>query len=250
MNGRLGWVVVLTLSGWAVRPLDLPAQTPEIPDPVKSGRELAERLRKAGPAKSASFDGLMSIVRTGKTNTVPIASRIVVTETNWYIRYVAGTGSSAEVLTVERSSSKPNQYYSSDPTTNTAAKQLSTAELFQPFANSDFWRIDLGQEFFFWPEQRQIKNQMRRGRACRVLESRNPKALPGTYGRVVSWIDVETDGILKAEAYDERDRLVKEFLVVSFRKVEGQYHLEEMAIRNQSNQKTGEETRIRFDLSR
>jgi hypothetical protein len=247
MNGRLAWMIVLALSIWAALPFPLPAQTPEIPDPAKSGRELADRLRKAGPAKSASFDGLMLIIRPGKTNTLPIASRILVTETNWYIRYVAGIGSSAEVLTVERSSSKPNQYYSGDPSTNSAAKLLSAAELFQPFAGSDFWRIDLGQEFFFWPEQRQIKNQMRRGRACRVLESRNPKALPGTYGRVVSWIDVETDGILKAEAYDERDRLLKEFLVVSFRKVEGQYHLEEMVIRNQ---KTGEETRIRFDLSR
>ena len=247
MNGRHAWAGLLALSLWGTQPLHLTAQTPEIPDPLKSGRELAERLRKAGPAKSARFDGTMIMVRPANTNTLPISSRIVVTETNWYILYVAGTGSAAEVLTVERSGSGPNQYYSGDPTTNSAAKRLSPAELFQPFARSDFWRIDLGQEFFFWPEQRQIKNQMRRGRACRVLESKNPHAIRGTYARVLAWIDVETDGILKAEAYDERDRLLKEFLVVSFRKVEGQYHLEEMAIRNH---KTGEETRIRFDLSR
>jgi len=247
MNRRVAWVFLLAAGAGVLGLSKLASQTPEIPDPVKSGRELAERLRKAGPAKSASFDGLMLIVRPGKTNTIPIASRILVTESNWHVRYIAGPGLAGDVLTVVRSSSKPNEYYSTDPTTNSAAKPLSATELFQPFAGSDFWRIDLGQEFFFWPEQRQIKNQMRRGRACRVLESRNPKALPGTYGRVVSWIDVETDGILKAEAYDNRDRLLKEFLVVSFRKVDGQYQLEEMAIRNQ---KAGEETRILFDLSR
>jgi hypothetical protein len=222
-------------------------QTPEIPDPIKAGRELAERLRKAGPAKSVSFDGLMILIRPGSTNTFPIASTIAVTETNWRIRYVAGTKPSGDTLVVVRSSSAPNTYYSADPTTNATLKPLAQADLFQPFAGSDFWRIDLGQDFFFWPQQRQIKNQMRRGRACRVLESRNPKAAPGSYARVVSWIDVETDGILKAEAYDHRDQLLKEFLVVSFRKVEGQYHLEEMAIRSQ---KPGEETRIRFDLDR
>jgi len=223
------------------------AQTPGIPDPVRSGREIAERLRNAGPSKSISFNGTMTIIRPGKTNTIEISSRITVTETNWEIRYTAGSKGVEDILTVVRTPSKANVYYTGDRATNGATRPLTPAELFQPFAGSDFWRIDLGQDFFFWPEQRQIANQMRRGRACRVLESRNPKAEPGTYGRVVSWIDVETDGLLKAEAFDDHNRLLKEFIIVSFRKIEGQYHLEEISIRGA---RTGEETRIRFDLSR
>lgn len=223
------------------------APTPAIPDPVKAGQEIAARLRKAGPEKSSSFDGWMTITRPDRTNTLPIRSRIQVGATNWHVRYTAGTNPVVEALTIVHPPGQPNLHYTSTPTNATVETSVSGAELFRPFAGSDFWRIDLGLDFLSWPQQRQIAHQMRRGRACRVLESRNPNPAPGTYSRVVSWVDVESDGILKAEAYDVQNTLMKEFLVGSFRKVDGQYELEEMTIRLPHPK---QETQIRFDLEK
>ncbi len=113
-----------------------------------------------------------------------------------------------------------------------------------PFAGSDFWLGDLGLEFFHWPEQKILKHEMRRGRSCQVLESTNPNPSPNGYSRVVSWIDNETLGIVQAEAYDAKGKLLKEFYPKSFKKVNGQWELQEMEIRNDQ---TGSRTRLEFN---
>jgi hypothetical protein len=114
-----------------------------------------------------------------------------------------------------------------------------------PFANSDFWLADLGLEFFHWPEQRLLKSEMRSGRSCRVLESLNPAPAPGAYARVVSWIDNETSGIVHAEAYDLKNKRLKEFDPKEFKKIKGQWQLQEMRI---ENNQTGSRTWIEFNL--
>ena len=65
--------------------------------------------------------------------------------------------------------------------------------------------------------------------------------------RVKSWIDKETGGVLIAEAYDEKNRLLKEFNLSgsSFKKVNGRWHLEEMKIRNV---RENSQTVLKFDL--
>jgi hypothetical protein len=116
-----------------------------------------------------------------------------------------------------------------------------------PFAGSDFWAEDLGLEFFHWPEQKILKHEMRRGRACKVLESTNPNPSTNSYSRVVSWIDNESGGIVQAEGYDFKNKLLKEFAPKSFKKVNGQWQLQEMEIRNVQ---TGSRTRLEFDLEK
>ena len=94
---------------------------------------------------------------------------------------------------------------------------------------------------------------MRRGRACKVLESTNPDLSstnpfpPIGYSRVVSWIDNESGGIVQAEAYDLNNKLLKEFAPKSFKKVNGQWELQEMEIRNVQ---AGSRTRLEFDLKK
>ena len=39
---------------------------------------------------------------------------------------------------------------------------------------------------------------------------------PGSYARVLSWIDFETSGIILAEAYDQNGKLLKEFSIQDF----------------------------------
>ena len=113
-----------------------------------------------------------------------------------------------------------------------------------PFLGSDFWAVDLGLEFFHWPEQKILKHEMRRGRACQMLESTNPSPTTNGYARVVSWIDNESSGIVHAEAYDVTGKVRKEFDPKSFKKVNGQWQLQEMEIRNDQ---TGSRTRLEFD---
>lgn len=128
-------------------------------------------------------------------------------------------------------------------TTQTRAFNGDEAAL--PFAQSDFWLTDLGLEFLRWPRQRVVKTEMRKGRKCRVLESVNPKPRAGNYARVLSWVDIEHRGLLRAEAFGLDGRLLKEFSIGSFKKVEGSWQLKHMEIRNEQ---TDSRTRLEFDL--
>ena len=124
---------------------------------------------------------------------------------------------------------------------------LSDKEIITPFAKSDFWIGDLGLEFFHWPAQKVLPKptNLVRGRDYTLLESTNPST--NGYSRVLSWIDKETGGILQAEAYDFNGKLLKEFSPKSFKKVNGQWELQEMEIRNVQ---TGSRTRLDFDLKK
>ena len=116
-----------------------------------------------------------------------------------------------------------------------------------PFANSDFWFVDLGLEFFHWPEQKVLKKDVHRSRGCTVLESTNPN--PGTngYSRVVSWIDNETLGIVEAYAYDAKGKLLKDFYPKDFKKVDGQWQVQTLVM---ENVQTGSRSRLEFDLKK
>ena len=114
-----------------------------------------------------------------------------------------------------------------------------------PFAGSDFWLADLGLEFLHWPEQRMIKKEMSRSQFCKVIESINPQPATNAYSKVISWIDHDSGGIVHAEAYDAKGELLKIFEPKEIEKVNGQWQLREMQIRNVQ---TKSRTRIEFDL--
>jgi hypothetical protein len=216
----------------------------------------------------------------GKTLEVPVQCAVVVTATNWWSDYQAFLTNGTETLRIVPSSVQANQeliggpdskisqpvyvvnltneysgpwiFYSHNfPTTGRSndvrlSNSITTSSE-TSFAGSDFSIGDLGLEFFHWPQQKILKHEMRRGRPCQVLESRNPDPSPDGYSRVVSWIDNETLGIVQAEAYDAKGKLLKEFYPKSFKKVNGQWELQEMEIRNDQ---TGSRTRLEFDLKR
>ena len=117
------------------------------------------------------------------------------------------------------------------------------------FANSDFWLADLGLEFFHWPAQKILPKttSLKRGREYTLLESTNPDPSTNGYSRVLACIDNETGAILEAEAYDAKGELLKIFEPKSFKKVNGQWQLQEMEIRNVQ---TGSRTRLEFDLNK
>ena len=240
-----------------------PNRTP-ILEPEKSGAELAARLRSAVPPEPAEFTGnLILVTRDDNVTTVPIFSVInPATSNNWMVSYWALTPDRQlrEQLEIDHTSGRSNAYRiyfetnQAGFTTNrppipgsklTCVQSFSGDQLTRPFAGSDFWLCDLGLEFLHWPQQRVLRHEMRRSRSCWVLESTNPTPAPGGYARVASWIDVEHDGILLAEAYDAAGKLMKEFKLGTLRKVDGRYQLESMKMRNL---RTDSESELKFDL--
>ena len=77
------------------------------------------------------------------------------------------------------------------------------------------------------------------------MVSRPAKEAQGVYSKVISWVDEDSMGIVRAELYDSKNELLKVFEPKSFKKIKGQWHLKEMEMRNeQSNGRTS----IVFDL--
>jgi hypothetical protein len=255
---------VLQPSAPAAETRQTPNLTP-ILDPEKSGAELAARLRSALPPEPADeFKGnLIIVTRDDKVTTLPIISVINPADSNhWAVSYWALTPDSRlyEELVIDHTSGRSNKYRiyfeTNHPATTTnrltldksklkCVELLSGDQLTRPFAGSDFWLCDLGLEFLHWPQQRVLKHEMRRSRSCWMLESVTPTPAPGGYARVLSWIDVEYEGILFAEAYDRAGNKMKDFKLGAFRKVDGSPKLESMKIRNL---RTGSESELKFDL--
>lgn len=220
------------------------AQTPNLPPPEIQGRELAQELLQQQPAEDFTNTGVLQVHGPGGAFQVPI--QFSVTKPNsskWLSIYQTETAvDPVKLVIVHRPDAASNEYRFRE---NGIQKDLQGNETMLPFAGSDFWICDLGLEFFLWPEQKILKHDTRRTRACAVLESTNPKPAPGAYSRVDSWIDDETLGIVHAEAYDANGKLLKVFDPKSFKKVNGQWELQNMEIRNVQ---TGSRTWIKFHL--
>jgi len=228
-------------TGWAAD--SLPPGASPILDPAKEGQEMAARLRSSGPEEGSEFSGVLEITaKDGRQRFTPMVSKITVTTSNWQVVYqsLPTNGVPAETLTILHSPGQSNRYtFAINGATNRAVP------LTQAFAGSDFWLMDLGLEFLYWPQQRALRAEMMRSRPCRVLESVTPQPSPGSYARVLSWIDNESGGVLQAEAYDRQGKLLKKFSLGRIREVRGQWRLQEMRIRNAQ---TRQQTELKFDL--
>jgi hypothetical protein len=222
----------------------------------QEGRALVAKLLAQRPEQNATNTGSLSIRdAAGEEREIPIRFEIASTPTNWisvYETLPAANRTGGVKLTVTRSGAQPNRYELFDPAsagaTNAVAKALSRDQIMVPFAGSDFWVADLGLEFLHWPKQRLLRKEMRHSKSCNVLESTNPAPVPGGYARVVSWIMIESPyGIIHADAFDSQGDRIKQFDPKSLEKVQGEYQVEEMEIRNR---KSGTQTVIKFNLAR
>jgi hypothetical protein len=254
--------VVLTLLVFGLAAPRLSQAQPKsglrLPQPVdlveaeKQGRALVADLLSQRPAQNSTNTGVMTIrPPDGKPRAVPIRFEITSEAHSWWSRYET-PGAAAQdgaALVVTHAEGQPNRYLltasTSNGISNSTPRTLAGADTMVPFAGSDFWVADLGLEFFHWPRQLVLRKELRRSRSCVVLESANPDPVPGGYSRVVSWIDAESGGIIHADAFDTQNELLKQFDPKDFKKVQGQWQLEGMEIRNRQ---TGSRTRIEFNL--
>ena len=192
------------------------------------GRELARQLRELRPAQSFTNAGTLKL-RGAKSRRAEIPVRIstFVTETNWQTIYAADSTNRMNLFGVVHAPGQPNEYLYNCPINGNRAEQL-----WLPFAGSDFLPLDLGAEFFHWPGQKLLKREVKKGQSCDVLESRPASVADHGYSRVVSWIDRDTGGIVQATAYDGNGKLLKEFEVQEFSKVNGEWRVTEVQMRN------------------
>jgi len=240
---------------------------------IIQGRKLALQILKQRPAENFSKQGVL-IIKTPKSGNreIPIICEAIISSNEWQSVFRTLLTNQSEVLTI---TIKPVRFYTSGgdspdlgnlnsvrlgpsanysyargkasiPTNNLGSTRSMK---FSAFADSDFWLCDLGLEFFRWPQQKILPKttNLKRGRAYTLLESTNPNPTTNGYSRVLSWIDQESSGILQAEAYDAQGKLLKVFEPKSFKKINGQWELQEMEIRNVQ---TGSRTRLEFDLKK
>ncbi|HSY43988.1 MAG TPA: outer membrane lipoprotein-sorting protein [Candidatus Acidoferrum sp.] len=251
--------VFLTLASILFFALAATAQTTNnLSDAEIQGQQLAQEILQNKPVTNFTQKGILRIRNSkGATTNIPVTIDTFFNGGNkhWTAHYDASPTTNPLTsikLDVIYQDGQSNLYYYFKPDgvwplkRLEAAPSLNETQIMTPFADSDFWIADLGLEFFHWPEQKVLKHETRRTRACTVLESTNPDPSPGSYSHVDSWIDDESHGIVHAEAYDANGKLLKVFDPKSFKKVNGQWELQDMEIRNVQ---TGSRTWIKFDLS-
>jgi hypothetical protein len=227
--------------------------TNTLSDAEIQGRQMAQQLCESRPAENFTNTGVLQI-RAGNGNhtNFPFHGQVTITEQGWQNFYYVTLkpDSIPDSISVEigHSQNHPNDYVLTDSGACLGVP-LKISETTIPFANSDFWLCDLGLEFFHWPAQKVLPKptNLVRGREYMLLESTNPNPSTNGYSRVLSSIDKETGGILEAEAYDAKGDLLKVFEPKSFKKVNGQWELQEMEIRNVQ---TGSRTRLEFDIKK
>lgn len=222
------------------------------PDPA-AGQALAADLCAISPEEPVEMTGKVTIRQRGlPTREIPFLFKVIPGQPRWtsiYQTLAGDTNLPPRQLLIHRSADGPNEYVlvTAAPGSQTLNQTNTAIAPTEAFAGSDFFIGDLGLEFLRWRDQKLLRKEMTMSRPCRVLESRpGPGEASLGYSRVVSWIDNETGGILRAQAYDAAGKLLKEFELNSFKKVSGQYRLEEMEMRNVQ---TRSRTRLIFDVT-
>lgn len=243
---------LLPLLGLGAASLTEPTKTN--PNADAEGRALVADLLAQRPAQDYTNGGFLFIrpaKGSGPRRTVPVHFEIAASEAGWTSVYeTAPTNHEPRVrLSIIRHAGHKNEYRLAERTNgagpDSAERVLAGSATMLPFAGSDFWVADLGLEFLHWPTQRLVKKEMTRGQSCNVLESLAPAGQTNGYVRVKSWLDMDTGGVVYAEAFDTTGRLVKEFAPKGVKKVNGRWELEEMEI---VNRQAGSRTRLLFDL--
>jgi hypothetical protein len=214
-------------------------------DAELQGQALAQKILAQQPANGYTNSGTLEVSGPHATpEHIRITVTVEVTTTNWSNRYAASSGTNGtEVLLVTHAGAEPSQYRLTVNGAHPVA--VDAHQTARPFAGSDFWLCDLGLEFFHWPGQKVLQRHVHRSCACTLLESTNPHPELGGYARVTCWIDNDSLGIVEAYAYDASGHELKNFYPKNLEKVNGQYQVQSMIIKNSQ---TGSTSHLEFDL--
>lgn len=212
---------------------------PLSPDP---SQQLAQHMRQTQLLHAEPFRGtLQTKKRRGRriSQTILLRTRAADNQTHSTFTVSSPNGNIVCLTILYNPQQAPRYYFSNNP--NQIGRPLSPQEAMSSFAGSNFWPADLGLEFFHWPQQKILPNiriKMRKGVACRVLESRRQPAADFGYSRVRSWISREHLGLVYAEAYNTDGKCIKTFEVSGLQKIDDQWKVSELRIRNEITKST------------
>ncbi len=159
-------------------------------------RVLLERVMANRAMKDFALKGRLSVSRD---QLVPIEVLVKNTPAETRTIYRAAT---TEVLIVQPVGGETRYF-------------LRGAKITARLLGSEFTYYDLGMPFLHWPNPKYVSEDRVRGRDCHVVEVR---ATGEPYARAKLWIDHEYFALLRAEAFNADDGLVKRFAISSFKR--------------------------------
>lgn len=105
-----------------------------------------------------------------------------------------------------------------------------TPPLADALAKTDISWMDLSLSFFWWPGGRTVGAQEVKGRACYIIDlPAPPDTFPGCSG-VRLWIDPKIPVMLRAEAYDTEEKLMRRMDVKSFKKINDRWFIQNIEV--------------------
>ncbi len=90
---------------------------------------------------------------------------------------------------------------------------LTVEQQTEPILGSQFSPYDMAAPYLRWGQSKLMGMERIKGRDCHLIEARSAE---GPYRRVRLWVDRQQVGLLRAEAFNADDNLVKRFWVTSF----------------------------------
>lgn len=216
-------------------------------DPIQDGQSLAAELRALQIGIPGDISATLKIRKSGGERVQrQVQKQSIQTEQGWNDLFSVATDdqSNTEWLLIRHRNGESPSYQMANsesiPMSNEDYQPLVKDAVMTPVGGSDFWVADLGLDFLHWPDQRIVPSRitMRKGVACKVLESARPTQSENGYYKVRSWISSEYGGVVYAEAFDTAGQKIKIFEVNDVEKIDGQWYLKELRIRNLRDRST------------
>ncbi len=150
-----------------------------------------------------SLQARLDVTRNQSTNLIMLV-RNTADETRTIFR--AGT---TELLIVQPVTGAPHWFLR-------GAGELTGARLMEKWLGSEFTLYDLGMPFLHWPDAKLIGSDRARGQDCFILEM---TATNQPYGRVKLWVEQKYFALLRAEAFNPDEALVRRLAITSFKRL-------------------------------
>jgi hypothetical protein len=193
VTGTLLWLLTI-LPGAAAQPADTNISAQVVMERVRGNRAEKDFAFKARLFVGRAQPSIVSILMKN----TPQDTRTV---------YQSGTQSSLLVIQPVRG---PATYYM------TNKGELTGPDRLQKLFGAEFTPYDLALPFLQWERVTCLGKERRTGRDCLLIEA---KADNEPFARVKMWIDEEYAGLLRAEAFNTDDQLVKRYGITSFKRV-------------------------------
>lgn len=170
---------------------------------AEDAASVIQRMLAHRAQQDFSLQARLDVTRTQSTNLTMLV-RNTPEETRTIFR--AGT---TELLIVQPVTGAPRWFLR-------GAGELTGARLMEKWLGSEFTYYDLGMPFLRWPDAKLAGSDRARGQDCFVLEM---TATNQPYGRVKLWVEQKYFALLRAEAFDPTEALVRRLAITSFKRL-------------------------------